>query len=77
MLAKMRLISCLYMYLEHLLVVCPIENSYLTHFDILQELLSFQHPHIQNPRLQIQNPESQVQRIFDTPYDELVAAHLR
>lgn len=41
------------------------------------ELLSFQHPHIQNPRLQIQNPESQVQRIFDTPYDELVAAHLR
>jgi hypothetical protein len=51
--------------------------SYLTHFNILQELLSFQHPHIQNPRLQIQNPESQVQRIFDTPYDELVAAHLR
>lgn len=41
------------------------------------ELLSFQHPHIANPRLQLEKPESHVQRVFDQPYDELVAAHLR
>lgn len=41
------------------------------------ELLSFQHPHIQNPRLQVENPESQVQRVFDSPFDEMIAAHLR
>ncbi|XP_069104037.1 PCI domain-containing protein 2-like [Argopecten irradians] len=41
------------------------------------ELLSFKHPHIANPRLQIEHPESAVQRVFDPPYDELIAAHLR
>ena len=36
-----------------------------------------QHPHIANPRLQLEHPESGVQRVFDAPCDELTAAHLR
>ena len=43
----------------------------------MQELLSFQHIHIQNPRLQIEHPEAQCEEWFDQPWDELVAAHLR
>lgn len=30
-----------------------------------------------NPRLQIERPEPAVQRVFDSPVDELVAAHIR
>ncbi|XP_022288159.2 myosin-VIIa-like [Crassostrea virginica] len=41
------------------------------------DLLSFEHPHVANPRLQIERPEPSVQRVFDTPLDELVAAHIR
>lgn len=41
------------------------------------ELLSFKHPHVANPRLQLVNPEEKCQQILEPPYDELVAAHLR
>ncbi|KAK3585965.1 hypothetical protein CHS0354_038509 [Potamilus streckersoni] len=41
------------------------------------ELLSFKHPHVANTRLQLERPENSVQRVFEAPYDELVAAHLR
>ncbi|KAK2153168.1 hypothetical protein LSH36_305g03077 [Paralvinella palmiformis] len=41
------------------------------------ELLSFRHPHVANPRLQLEHPESQCERWFTQPWDELVAAHLR
>lgn len=41
------------------------------------ELLSFKHPHVANPRLQLANPEDKCQQVLDPPYDEMVAAHLR
>ncbi|XP_062566068.1 myosin-VIIa-like [Saccostrea cucullata] len=41
------------------------------------DLLCFEHPHVANPKLQLERPESAVQRVFDTPLDELVAAHIR
>uniref|UniRef100_A0A3P9J643 PCI domain-containing protein 2 n=2 Tax=Oryzias latipes TaxID=8090 RepID=A0A3P9J643_ORYLA len=40
------------------------------------ELLSFKHPHVANPRLQLANPEDKCQQILEPPYDEMVAAHL-
>ncbi|ESO88551.1 hypothetical protein LOTGIDRAFT_219074 [Lottia gigantea] len=43
----------------------------------VSELLSFKHAHVANPRLQLEEPESQCQRFFHPPYDELVSAHLR
>ncbi|MBN3275338.1 PCID2 protein, partial [Polyodon spathula] len=41
------------------------------------ELLSFKHPHVANPRLQLANPEEKCQQVLEPPYDEMVAAHLR
>ncbi|CAL8288263.1 unnamed protein product [Lota lota] len=41
------------------------------------ELLSFKHPHVANPRLQLANPEDKCQQVLEPPYDEMVAAHLR
>uniref|UniRef100_A0A8C9RBC6 PCI domain-containing protein 2 n=1 Tax=Scleropages formosus TaxID=113540 RepID=A0A8C9RBC6_SCLFO len=41
------------------------------------ELLSFKHPHVANPRLQLPNPEEKCQQVLEPPYDEMVAAHLR
>ncbi|KAK6485716.1 PCI domain-containing protein 2-like isoform X1 [Huso huso] len=41
------------------------------------ELLSFKHPHVANPRLQLSNPEEKCQQVLEPPYDEMVAAHLR
>ncbi|CAF95778.1 unnamed protein product [Tetraodon nigroviridis] len=41
------------------------------------ELLSFKHPHVANPRLQLANPEEKCQQLLEPPYDEMVAAHLR
>ncbi|MGH0151818.1 UNVERIFIED_CONTAM: hypothetical protein FKN15_063449 [Acipenser sinensis] len=41
------------------------------------ELLSFKHPHVANPRLQLANPEEKCQQVLEPPYDETVAAHLR
>ena len=45
--------------------------------DMLAALLSFRDSHIANPRLQIPDPEAQVERVLDPPLDEMVAAHLR
>lgn len=41
------------------------------------ELLSFNHPHVANPRVQLENPESTVARVFEPPWEDIVAAHLR
>ncbi|KAG5261590.1 hypothetical protein AALO_G00286080 [Alosa alosa] len=41
------------------------------------ELLSFKHPHVANPRLQLSTPEEKCQQVLEPPYDEMVAAHLR
>jgi len=43
----------------------------------LAALLSFRDNHVTNPKLQIPDPEAQVERILDPPLDEMVAAHLR
>jgi hypothetical protein len=43
----------------------------------LAVLLSFEDSHIANSRLQVQEPESAVERVIDQPLDEMVAAHLR
>jgi len=43
----------------------------------LSNLLSFDDPHITSSRLQIQDPESAVERMLDQPLDEVVAAHIR
>ena len=40
-------------------------------------MLSFKDAHIANPRVQLEHPESQVENVFDLPYSEMVAAHLR
>uniref|UniRef100_A0A3Q1GP05 PCI domain-containing protein 2 n=1 Tax=Acanthochromis polyacanthus TaxID=80966 RepID=A0A3Q1GP05_9TELE len=40
------------------------------------ELLSFKHPHVANPRLQLASPEEKCQQVLEPPYDEMVAAHL-
>ncbi|MBN3322666.1 PCID2 protein, partial [Atractosteus spatula] len=41
------------------------------------ELLSFKHPHVANPRLQLPSPEEKCQQVLEPPHDEMVAAHLR
>ncbi|MEE6470632.1 hypothetical protein FKM82_009016 [Ascaphus truei] len=41
------------------------------------ELVSFRHPHVANPRLQLPAPEEKCQQVLEPPYDEMFAAHLR
>uniref|UniRef100_A0A8C4QM78 PCI domain-containing protein 2 n=1 Tax=Eptatretus burgeri TaxID=7764 RepID=A0A8C4QM78_EPTBU len=41
------------------------------------ELLSFNHAHVANVRLQVLNPEQKCQDAMEPPYDEMAAAHLR
>uniref|UniRef100_A0A8C5W8R1 PCI domain-containing protein 2 n=1 Tax=Microcebus murinus TaxID=30608 RepID=A0A8C5W8R1_MICMU len=41
------------------------------------ELVSFKHPHVANPRLQMASPEEKCQQVLEPPYDEMFAAHLR
>ncbi|KAA0722689.1 PCI domain-containing protein 2 CSN12-like protein [Triplophysa tibetana] len=41
------------------------------------EMLSFKHPHVANPRLQLSSPEEKCQQLLEPPYDEMMAAHLR
>ncbi|NWH77718.1 PCID2 protein, partial [Piaya cayana] len=41
------------------------------------EMVSFKHPHIANPRLQLSSPEDKCQQLLEPPYDEMLAAHLR
>ncbi|XP_065177712.1 PCI domain-containing protein 2-like [Sycon ciliatum] len=45
--------------------------------DHLAELVSYRHPHIQNPRLQLEDAESKCRKWIDQPFDEVVTAHLR
>ncbi|XP_036105527.1 PCI domain-containing protein 2 isoform X5 [Molossus molossus] len=40
------------------------------------ELVSFKHPHVANPRLQLASPEEKCQQVLEPPYDEMFAAHL-
>nr|XP_048711803.1 PCI domain-containing protein 2 isoform X9 [Caretta caretta] len=40
------------------------------------ELVSFKHPHVANPRLQLPSPEDKCQQVLEPPYDEMFAAHL-
>ncbi|NXY47744.1 PCID2 protein, partial [Ceuthmochares aereus] len=41
------------------------------------ELVSFKHPHVANPRLQLSSPEEKCEQLLEPPYDEMLAAHLR
>ncbi|XP_052782506.1 PCI domain-containing protein 2-like [Mya arenaria] len=41
------------------------------------ELLAFTHPHVANAKLQLENPENLVQRVFEPPWDDVVSLHLR
>ena len=43
----------------------------------LATLLSFRDSHVANARLQVAEPEAQVERVLDPPLDEMVAAHVR
>ena len=45
--------------------------------EALAELLSFRDGHVANARLQVAEPEAQVERLLDPPLDEMVAAHVR
>ncbi|XP_071949369.1 PCI domain-containing protein 2-like [Antedon mediterranea] len=45
--------------------------------DILVELLSNRDPHILNPNLRIDDPETHCESILEPPYDKIVAAHLK
>lgn len=44
-------------------------------FVLIQELVSFRHPHVRNSRLQ-EDYERQCQMYLESPYDEMVAAHI-
>ncbi|XP_067007037.1 PCI domain-containing protein 2 [Anabrus simplex] len=61
-------------------------NQYLQQVDsawrnkdgqLLSEYLTFRHAHVASSKLQLQNPESNVERVLEPPLDEIVAAHLR
>uniref|UniRef100_A0A8C2QMB7 PCI domain-containing protein 2 n=1 Tax=Cricetulus griseus TaxID=10029 RepID=A0A8C2QMB7_CRIGR len=41
------------------------------------ELVSFKHPHVANPRLQMASPEEKCQQVLEPPCDEMFAAYLR
>ena len=45
--------------------------------EALAALVSFRDGHVANPRLQVAEPEAQVERLMDPPLDEMVAAHIR
>ncbi|KAH9514711.1 PCI domain-containing protein 2 [Bulinus truncatus] len=61
-------------------------NSYLHSVDVAikhydsdeaARLLSFRDPHIASPSLHLERADNQCRRILESPYDEMVAAHLR
>ncbi|GAB6018913.1 PCI domain-containing protein 2 [Chamberlinius hualienensis] len=61
-------------------------NQYLQQFDsaiqekdgdVAAELLSFNHPHVANPRLQQDRTEAAAIRIVGSPFDEIIVLHLR
>lgn len=41
-----------------------------------QELLSFNHPHVMSQRLLVENFEKNVERLLNSPLDEIVILHL-
>jgi len=45
--------------------------------EALAKLLSFRHPHVMNPRIQLENPEREVEKVLDAQIDEIVASHMR
>ena len=45
--------------------------------EALAALISFRDGHVANARLQVAEPEAQVERVLDPPLDEMVAAHVR
>lgn len=45
--------------------------------EALARLLSFRDQHVMNPRLQLENPEREVEQVLDRQIDEIVASHLR
>lgn len=54
-------------------------NSFYVERFILssQELLSFNHPHVMSSKLIVDNVENAVERIVESPLDELVILHLK
>jgi hypothetical protein len=49
----------------------------VTSICLLQEYLSFRHGHVASSKLNLESPESAVERVLEPPLDEMVAAHLR
>lgn len=45
--------------------------------DLLAKMLSFRDPHVMNPRIQLEHPEREVEKILDAQIDEIVASHMR
>ena len=45
--------------------------------DVLAELVSFRHPNVHSPKLQTSDFEVQCQQYLESPYDEMIAAHIR
>ncbi|XP_069677150.1 PCI domain-containing protein 2 [Periplaneta americana] len=43
----------------------------------LSDFISFRHAHVASSKLQLENPESAVERVLEPPLDEIIAAHLR
>ncbi|XP_018417753.1 PREDICTED: PCI domain-containing protein 2 isoform X2 [Nanorana parkeri] len=59
-------------YLQQVLEAIEMKNGFAC-----ADLVSFRHPHIANPRLQLSAPEDKCQQMLEPPYDEMLAAHLR
>ncbi|CAL1545782.1 unnamed protein product [Lymnaea stagnalis] len=45
--------------------------------DEAARLLSFRDPHVASPHLQLERADNQCRRVLESPFDEMVAAHLR
>ncbi|XP_040192183.1 PCI domain-containing protein 2 isoform X1 [Rana temporaria] len=59
-------------YLQQVLEAIEMKNGFSC-----ADLVSFRHPHIANPRLQLSSPEDKCQQMLEPSYDEMFAAHLR
>lgn len=44
---------------------------------IVAQLVSLRDRHARNPQLQIESPESMVERILDAPIDEILVEHMK
>ncbi|GLH05000.1 hypothetical protein R5R35_006184 [Gryllus longicercus] len=55
-----------------------IDNAWRSRDGIsLADFVSFRHAHVASSKLQMENPESSVERVLEPPMDEIVAAHLK